>query len=318
MLGPLSRSCSEVLRWVARHLRWAKTRVLIGSGQDVCFGPSRPDPGRNARDEDGTRTGGDGPHLGTWMGLKRCKTKHMANLDGTTSETQRPSFPDPPILAFFDFLAFLGFPISLAFLCVCPLFSKDFRGSAKSKTLAFFGVSLAFFSKKARLQGLEGQGSQNRYIATPPGLLQGSLGPFGPEVSPGVSPRASSRVSPECPGHLFDTPGTLSRHFLGTPEGPGDTPWHTLLDTPDTLGDTPGDTRARETPVAGRGVRNHYTQESAIFKLFGDYSCNFQGSSKLIGITVTVSLFFYHQNADTGNNSPQKYSTIFCSYIHMI
>ena len=37
-----------------------------------------------------------------------------------------------------------------------PFFSKDFRGSAKRQTLAFFGVSLAvFFPKK---QGLEGQG----------------------------------------------------------------------------------------------------------------------------------------------------------------
>ena len=53
----------------------------IGSGQEVCFGPSRPDPGRNAWDEDGTRTGP--PPLGTWMGPKCCKTKHMVNLDGT-------------------------------------------------------------------------------------------------------------------------------------------------------------------------------------------------------------------------------------------
>ena len=29
---------------------------------------------------------GDGPHLGTWMGPKHCKTKHMANLDRTTSD----------------------------------------------------------------------------------------------------------------------------------------------------------------------------------------------------------------------------------------
>ena len=47
------------------------------------FCPSRPDPVRNARVQDGTRTGPDGPHLGTWMGPKHCKTKHMANLDGT-------------------------------------------------------------------------------------------------------------------------------------------------------------------------------------------------------------------------------------------
>ena len=59
----------------------------LGSGQEVCFWPSRPDPGRIARDEDGTRTGRDGPHLGTWMGPKHCKTKHMANLDGTTSDS---------------------------------------------------------------------------------------------------------------------------------------------------------------------------------------------------------------------------------------
>ena len=58
----------------------------LGSGQEVCFGPSRPDPGRNAAEQDGTRMGRDGPHLGTWMGLKRCKTKHMANLDGTPSD----------------------------------------------------------------------------------------------------------------------------------------------------------------------------------------------------------------------------------------
>ena len=58
----------------------------IGSGQEVCFGPSRPDPGRNAREQDGTRMGRDGPHLGTWMGPKYCKTKHMTNLDGTPSD----------------------------------------------------------------------------------------------------------------------------------------------------------------------------------------------------------------------------------------
>ena len=58
----------------------------FGSGQEVCFCPSRPDPVRNAREQDGTRTGRDGPHLGTWMGPKHCKTKHMANLDGTTSD----------------------------------------------------------------------------------------------------------------------------------------------------------------------------------------------------------------------------------------
>ena len=65
--------------------------------------------------------------------------------------------PDPPILAFFDFLAHFVFRFPLLFLCVFPFFSKDLRGSAKRKTLAFFGVSHAFFSKKK--EGLEGQGS---------------------------------------------------------------------------------------------------------------------------------------------------------------
>ena len=147
--------------------------LKIRSGQEVCFGPSRPDPGSNVRDQDsgssergrcrrgrselphfpsklqsfalvpgeqakneekrrkakknekkrrktkknekakknekkrkkwenssdpiytnpiknlpkdGTRTGRDGPHLGTWTGPKHCKTKHRANLDGTASD----------------------------------------------------------------------------------------------------------------------------------------------------------------------------------------------------------------------------------------
>ena len=42
------------------------------------------------------------------------------------------------------------------FLCVFPLFSKDFRGSAKRKTLAFLGENPCFFFPKK--QGLEGQG----------------------------------------------------------------------------------------------------------------------------------------------------------------
>ena len=68
-------------------LRKVLEGILEGSGQEVCFCPSRPDPVRNAREQDGTRTGQDGPHLGTWMGPKHCKTKHMANLDGTTSDS---------------------------------------------------------------------------------------------------------------------------------------------------------------------------------------------------------------------------------------
>ena len=56
----------------------------IGSGQDVCFGPSRPDPGRNTREQDGTRTGRDArpgwvrnavkqSTWRMWMGLLRSR-----------------------------------------------------------------------------------------------------------------------------------------------------------------------------------------------------------------------------------------------------
>ena len=77
-----SQSCKKP----AEPRRTLKVTPQIGSGQEVCFCPSRPDPERNAREQDGTRTGRDGPHLGTWMGPKHCKTKHMVNLDGTTSD----------------------------------------------------------------------------------------------------------------------------------------------------------------------------------------------------------------------------------------
>ena len=54
---------------------------------------------------------------------------------------------------FFQFPCFFRFPISLAFLCVFPLFSKDFRGSAKRRTLAFFGKKPLLSPKKARVGG---------------------------------------------------------------------------------------------------------------------------------------------------------------------
>ena len=49
----------------------------------------------------------------------------------------------------------------------------------------------------------------------------------------------------------------------------------------------------------------------------GDYRYSFQGSSELISITVTVSLFFL-QTAITGNNSPQAFPRIFGYYSYMI
>ena len=83
----------------------------------------------------------------------------------------------------------------------------------------------------SRAYGYEVKFPQN---CNPPGLLQESLGPFGPEVSLGVSlgpfgPRGSelSKKCPqsarECPGvsgHLFDTPGPLRRLRSPGPKGP--------------------------------------------------------------------------------------------------
>ena len=62
---------------------------------------------------------------------------------------------DPPILAFCDFLALFVFRFFWLFWGVFPLFSKDFRGSAKRKTLALFrGFPCFFSSKKARVGGV--------------------------------------------------------------------------------------------------------------------------------------------------------------------
>ena len=93
-------------------------------------------------------------------------------------------------------------------------------------------------------------------------------------LAPGL--RSVQKVSRECPRSVkkvtpgvWDTPRTLSGHFLDTPEpgaqrAPG-TPLRTLTRTPPVFGDTLGDTlgtlrarRARETPVAGRGGCNSW------------------------------------------------------------
>ena len=60
-------------------------------------------------------------------------------------------FPGPPILV-------LRF--SLLFLCVFPLFSRDFKCSAEREILVFFRGVLAFLPKK---KGLEGQGSLSKF-----------------------------------------------------------------------------------------------------------------------------------------------------------
>ena len=49
----------------------------------------------------------------------------------------------------------------------------------------------------------------------------------------------------------------------------------------------------------------------------GDYSYSFQGSSEIISITVTVSLFFL-QNGVTGKKSPREFPSIFGNYSYMI
>ena len=102
---------------------------------------------------------------------------------------------------------------------------------------------------------------------------RGVSGSASQRVSPGPfesrapeCPKSVPRVSPECLGHLFDTPGTLSGHFLDIPEpGARRTPAtlrETLPETPrfsgtlsGTLPETLQARRARETPVAGRGGR---------------------------------------------------------------
>ena len=64
--------------------------------------------------------------------------------------------PWPPILAFFDFLAFCSFPIFLAFFGVFPFFPRILGVLRREKPCFFWGFPCCFFffSKK---QGLEGQ-----------------------------------------------------------------------------------------------------------------------------------------------------------------
>ena len=64
-----------------------------------------------------------------------------------------------PLLFWISLLfSFSDFP---CFFCPFSIVSKDFRGSAKIKTLVFFGVSLAFFSKKNN-KGIAKGGVKNR------------------------------------------------------------------------------------------------------------------------------------------------------------
>ena len=123
----------------------------------------------------------------------------------------------------------------------------------------------------------------------PPACYRSLSGPSGPKcprsvpesvpenggVSEGVSDGVSKKCPPsvpECQKGVPDTPGTLSGHFLDTPE-PGarrapETPCRTLPRTPPVFGDTLGTLRAqraRETPVAGRRDRNPKPPKYRVF-----------------------------------------------------
>ena len=80
----------------------------------------------------------------------------MAFFSPSSQRISAP-YPDPPILAFFDFLAFFVFRFSLLFLAFFLPFPRILRVPRREKPLLFWGETLAF-SKK---QGLEGQGTVN-------------------------------------------------------------------------------------------------------------------------------------------------------------
>ena len=62
------------------------------------------------------------------------------------------NYPDPPILAFFDFLAFFVFRFSLLFCAFFLPFPRILGVPRREKPLLFSGKTLAF-SKKARVGG---------------------------------------------------------------------------------------------------------------------------------------------------------------------
>ena len=86
--------------------------------------------------------------LGSEIAVRNRKS--LATFHRTLKSQCSIAFPDPPILAFFDFLAFFVFRFSLLFCAFFLLFSKDFRVSAKRKTLAFFWGKTLAFSKKSK------------------------------------------------------------------------------------------------------------------------------------------------------------------------
>ena len=95
------------------------------------------------------------------------------------------------------FSLFVFFPMSLAFLCVFPFFSKDFRGSAKRKTLAFLGVSLKGWRVRVNTV-LESTVSNAELIESfgphrlPGRKLSEFLSPYYLWISQGFSPNSPS------------------------------------------------------------------------------------------------------------------------------
>ena len=85
-------------------------------------------------------------HLGAFL---RTPAPVLDSISGPMGAT---TFPDPPILAFFDFLDFFVFRFSLLFCAFFLSFPRILGVSAKRKTLAFLGKTLAFY-KKARIGG---------------------------------------------------------------------------------------------------------------------------------------------------------------------
>ena len=92
-------------------------------------------------------------------------------------------------------------------------------------------------------------------------------------MSDGVSP--GSRVSKNCPesvpgvsGTPFDTPGTLSGHFLDTPE-PRDTPSDTPSDTPHFRGHFRGHSGDTLGPKAGGIARGPHPLPGGVQKGIG-------------------------------------------------
>ena len=74
------------------------------------------------------------------------------NFSGISSGKSQPYCPDPPILAFFDFLAFFVFRFSLLFCAFFLSFPRILGVPRREKPLLFWGKTLAF-SKKARIGG---------------------------------------------------------------------------------------------------------------------------------------------------------------------